>query len=220
MRTLVLTTAALAAASGALAQAPAPTAKAAGLPAGWQMRLDRPTQRAEDVKFAAMGDGFHATLGRAAAIFYNPAHTARGEYRVRATFTQTRAPEHPEAYGLFIGGKNLDADNQDYLYFVVRRDGKFLIKHRAGAETHTIVDWTEHPAVNKADPQGKATNALAIEVGSNTLRFLVNGTEVHTLEKPAFFDPAGIAGLRINHFLDVHVAGFAVEPARARRPRP
>ena len=74
--------------------------------AGWQARLDRPTQQVDNLRLVAMGDGLHATTGPA-AIFFAPENTGSDEYRVSATFTQTKLPEHQEAYGLFIGGAEL-----------------------------------------------------------------------------------------------------------------
>lgn len=185
------------------------------LPSGWHARPDKANASMADVKFVSMGDGYHATLGPA-AIFYNPTNLATGAYRAQATFTQTKAPQHPEAYGLVLGGKNLDKDSQDYLYFLVRQDGKFLVKHRAGTETHTLLEWTEHPAVQKANAEGKATNALAVEVGADELRFLVNGTQVANLKRTANLNTDGIVGLRVNHNLDVHVSDFGVTPAAGR----
>src|SRR5688572_32318168 len=87
-----------------------PDNKVAGggaLPAGWSMRMDRANSKAADVKFVPMGKGFHVTLGPA-AVFYNPTTTATGKFEAQAKFTQTKAAMHPEAYGLFIGGKNLE----------------------------------------------------------------------------------------------------------------
>ena len=89
-------------------------------------------------------------------------------------------------------------------YFVVREDGQFLIKKRMGSEIPTLVDWTEHAAVNTLDAQGRSTNTLTVEVGSDLVHFLANGTEVRTLPRSAV-DTDGIVGLRINHLLDVHV---------------
>ena len=54
------------------------------------------------------------------------------------------------------------------------------------------------------------SNTLSIDVGKDKVRFLVNGTEVSTADA-AKVDTAGIAGLRINHNLNVHVEGFAVK---------
>jgi hypothetical protein len=188
-------------------------AAAPSLPAGWSMRLDRenvPTQP----KFVTMGDGFHVTSGPA-AIYYNPAHVVSGDYRVSATFTQTKAPTHPEAYGLFVGGSNLDKPEQEYGYIVIRGDGKYMIKHRAGAEVHTIQEWTEHPKLNKQDAEGKATNTVTIEAAGNKVRMLVNGEEVKSWER-SYWKADGQLGLRINHQLDVHVSNFKVEKIAAK----
>lgn len=187
----------------------ATTPLAAQAPAGWQLRLDRPTAPTPPT-FVGMGGGMHVTAGPA-AIYFDPANAPTGNYAVRATFTQTKAPQHPEAYGLIAAGSQLDAPAaQSYLYLIVRGDGKYAIKHRAGAEVHTIVDWTEHAAVQKQDAEGKATNALEIRATGDRIAYLVNGTEVNAFPRAAG-DAEGVAGIRVNHNLDVHVDGFAVE---------
>ena len=45
---------------------------------------------------------------------------------------------------------------------------------------------------------------LTVEVGADQVRFLVNDTEVATQPRSAV-DTDGIAGLRVNHFLNVHM---------------
>src|SRR5690606_26366346 len=116
-----------------------------------------------------------------------------------------------EAYGLFVGGRDLKAAEQSYTYFLVRGDGKFLIKTRNGSTTANVTSaWAEHPAVVKAGGDGKATNVLRIERTGDRVRFLANGTEVHSAAA-ADVATGGQAGLRINHNLDVHVDGFALE---------
>ncbi len=182
----------------------------AAAPAGWTQRFDRANADRNAVRFETMGNGLHVT-GGPAAIYWNATNTAQGTYAVEATFTQMRAPQHAEAYGLFWGGRNLTADNQDYLYFVIRKDGKYLVKHRAGAETHTIADWTEHPAIVKEGADGKQTNTLRIEVTATATRLLANGQLVRELPRQGMAaNTDGIAGLRINHNLDVHIDGFGI----------
>lgn len=177
--------------------------------AGWTARLDRTDAKLTEVKFRAEDTGFHVTSGPA-AIFYHEAHTATGTYTVQGTFTQTKAPAHPEAYGLFLGGQNLQDADQSYLYFLVRGDGKFLVKRRTGSETHTLVNWTEHAAVQKPDATGRATNTLSAAVQPDAVRLLVNGTEVARV--PRSFATDGRYGLRINHNLDVVIRDFGVHP--------
>jgi hypothetical protein len=189
--------------------------------AGWKGRIDPQAAKGgrsiNQDKFVSMGSGFHAT-GGPAAIYWNPANTMSGNYTVTGTFTQTKAPTHPEAYGLILAGKDLETPNQGYLYFLVRGDGKYLINHRANDSTvHKIVDWTANDAVKAADANGKATNKLSVVVGADKVTFLVNGTEVASRPRAVFAGPdgsgtTGIAGLRINHNLDVHIDGFSATP--------
>jgi hypothetical protein len=113
----------------------------------------------------------------------------------------------------------LNAPDQNYLYFLVRQDGKFLINHRANDSTvHKIVDWTANPAVKAIDAAGKATNALEVVVMPAKLSFRVNGTEVQSIDRKEVdrdgprSGTSGVAGLRVNHNLDVHIAGFGITP--------
>lgn len=198
-----------------------PTRKVAGgvSAPGWQARVDdkdvKRGMTTTDLKFVAMGNGYHATSGPA-AIYYDPKNVARGEYSVGATFTQTRAPAHPEAYGLFVGGANLPDSTESYLYFLVRGDGKYLINHRAGTAVHKIVDWTANPAVKAQDAKGTATNALTIRVGRDSAWFLANGRTVQAFSKAQLYGtmPAGQTGIRVNHNLDVHIGNFVVRRSR------
>ena len=172
---------------------------------GWEARLDRDMDPTNVLNFRTMGTGVHATTtGAGAAIFWQPNSMAKGSYTISASFTQIRPSDHPNASGLFFGGSDLSGPNQRYSYFVVREDGQFLIRKRMGSEIPIVVDWTEHAAVNKLDAKGRSTNRLTVEVGSDQVRFLANGTEVWTLPR-SVVDADGIVGLRINHLLDVHI---------------
>ena len=117
---------ALAAAPLAAQGADDPTKKVAGgaLPAGWMGRTDRPTEKLTDAKFVAMGSGYHVTSGPA-AIYWNPKTVTSGRFVASTTITQTKAATHPEAFGIFFMGKDLDAPTQNYAYFQVRQDGKY-----------------------------------------------------------------------------------------------
>jgi len=136
---------------------------------------------------------------------------AAGNYRVVATFTQTKNPHHPEAYGLFIGGRHLaDAQNR-YTYFLVRGDGKFLVKRRvAGDSTAEVTQgWTESDAVVKADSSGQAANELSIVVRGGKVSFRVNGKDVYSADASGL-DTKGIVGYRVNHNLDVHLSPLVI----------
>jgi hypothetical protein len=172
---------------------------------GWEARLDRDGDAASVLNFMTMGSGVHATTaGRGAAIFWQPASMTKGNYTISASFTQAEPSNHPNAYGLFFGGSDLDGPNQQYSYFVIRENGQFMIRKRMGAEVPIVVDWSGHDAINELDTEGRATNTLAVEVGDDQVRFLVNDTEVSTQPRSAV-DTAGTTGLRVNHFLNVHI---------------
>jgi hypothetical protein len=179
------------------------------LPAGWSARLDNGSTKPDGVKITPMGGGLHFQSGPA-GIYYKPGDRKSGSYTVSATFTQLEPAAHPEAYGLFIGGSALDGADQRYTYFLVRQDGKFLVKKRTGATSPTVTSWTENPAVKKADASGKMTNVLAVNVDKDKVHFLVNGAEVSALPT-SDIDTNGIVGLRVNHNLNVHVDGFSVK---------
>jgi hypothetical protein len=184
------------------------------LPTGWKGRADGATAKIEDAKFVAMGPGFHVTSGPA-AIYWRDANATTGPFTATATFTQTRAPKHPEAYGIIFMGKNLQGADQNYAYFLVRGDGKVMVKHRAGSEVHTILNWTDNAAVHKADASGKATNRLTVDASKpDSVRLFVNGAAVAALPGSHLGSTNGIVGLRVNHNLDVHIADFSVTPAK------
>lgn len=178
---------------------------------GWEGRLDRSSMSMDDIWFRDMGSGVHATMGSGAGIFWKDSGAmASGAYTVSATFKQMTATAHPEAYGLFIGGSDLEGDGVSYTYFLVRQGGQFLIKKRDGGDTSDIVGWTPSDAVNKAAADGTITNTLAVRVEGGTVHFLANGTEVHSIPASRI-QTDGIAGLRVNHRLDLHIGGFQIE---------
>jgi hypothetical protein len=179
------------------------------LPAGWNVRLDSGATKADGVSVTPMGGGIHFKSGPA-GIYYRNADTKSGSYEVHASFNQVEPSAHPEAYGLFVGGSNLAGATQKYTYFLVRQDGQYMISRRDGARVNAVVPWTASPAVKKTEGSTKGTNMLSIVVAPDKTRFLVNGTEVHS-QPTASVDASGIAGMRINHNLNVHVDGFGVK---------
>ena len=180
------------------------------LPAGWSARADENASIA-NVKFVPMGKGMHVTLGPA-VILYRESNGGTGPFHTLATFTQTKPTTHAEGYGLFYGGQVLDGAGQQYTYFLVRQDGTYLIKQRAGEKTTEISKgWVASPAVHKIEGKGSSTNLLEIDNKSDPTKvvFKVNGDAVHTLDaKTTSTD--GVVGLRVNHNLDLHIDGFDV----------
>lgn len=188
-----------------------PEGTATGLPAGFELRLDRTTDNAADFHVMEMGGGWHIETGPRAIMFDAAANTVtEGDYTVSATFTEMGAPmNHREALGIFIGGQNLQAPDYTYTYFVVRGTGEYLIKKRMGEETSEVTEgWQASDAVNGATSEsGDIRNMLEVRVAGDQVHFSVNGTEVATMPA-ADLDVYGVAGIRMNHNLNVMVENW------------
>lgn len=185
-------------------------------PEGWRVRIDHSQSAADpdntpNLKFAAMGKGFHITSGPA-GTFWQPANSVTGNFTATATFTLLKPSGHTNFYGLVFGGGDLAGADQNYIYFLVAQDGTFLVKHRAGEATHDVKDATPHAAIRKPAADGRSTNTLEVRVVGNTISYVVNGTVVHTTPKTGMVAKTdGLVGIRVNHILDVQVDGFAVK---------
>jgi hypothetical protein len=185
------------------------------LPKNWTGRTDRENAKLADAKFVASGAGYHVTSGPA-AIYWRPTDNVTGPYVATATFSQLKAPAHPEAYGLVFMGKRLESPQQDYAYVLVRGDGKVMVKHRAGNDVHTIIDWTANAAVKKQDASGKASNTLTVDASkADSVRMFVNGAPIAAIPISHLGSANGIVGLRVNHNLDVQVDRFTITPKKA-----
>lgn len=188
-------------------------------PAGWEILTDRVAADTAEIYFASMEPGFHITTGPA-AIFYHPDSTAAGTYRVEATTHLFDPGERNEAYGIFVGGEDLLGSYQRYTYFLVRKSGEYLVKQRVSStSTETLVDWTAHPAVRGWDDResesGPVENALALQVRPDELVFEVNGREVERIPRRSL-PVSGVAGVRVNHALDLHYSRFEILSADGR----
>ena len=180
---------------------------------GWWARLDDPKEARTGLKFVTMGTGFRATTGPT-IILFDPNEDWEGPYTTKATLTMTKLASHQVAYGLFVGGQDLDTDKQRYTYFEIRQDGKYLIRKRSGS---TIADvagsWADHAAIQKPNASGSQTNELAIQVGRDAVVFMANGQTVATHPATAI-DVVGMSGLRIGHGLDVQIDRFSVSQGK------
>ncbi|MGI8499252.1 MAG: hypothetical protein ACR2OG_16900 [Gemmatimonadaceae bacterium] len=181
-----------------------------GVPAGFMGRTDSSRFGKGDiqaVRYTNKKGRWEIKTGPA-HIVYSDKDTKSGVYAVSATIEQLEKPAHPEAFGLFVGGQNLDTDQQKYTYLLVRGDGKYLIRVRDGKDVNTITEWTASPAVPKANRAGKATYKLKIHMAPDTAHFYVNGKMVQAVPKSQI-SADGIAGLRVNH--NLHVVASPVE---------
>jgi hypothetical protein len=179
-----------------------------GLPSGYTARTDTSTRSGGRARADVGGIRYTSSEGRIevttgpAHILYAAKDSASGTYTASAAIEQLQAPEHPEAFGMFIGGRNLDRPDESYTYFVVRGTGEYLIRRRNGANTEDVVNWTAADAVPKQDGSGRAMYRLAIRVAGDSVRFIVNDRQVAAVAKGAV-PTDGVAGLRVNHNLRV-----------------
>jgi hypothetical protein len=188
---------------------------AAQAPAGWQVRIDKSTNATDpadvpEVKVTTVGKGFRVT-GGPAGTYWNEKNTAKGNYKVTGTFTLNKPSGHVNYYGLTFGGADLNGVNQRYIYFLVAQNGSFIIRQRMGEKVVDLVGRTmPHAAVRLPGENGMSTNMLEVGVGASQIAFLVNGQVVHTAPRDGLMVD-GIAGVRINHVLDVTVENFQVQ---------
>ena len=212
---------------GAMNHDPTNAVKGSGkLPDGWMLRFDPQRSgvvpKAEEVNFVTMGSGYHFTSGPA-AIYYNTKDQGSGEYAVSATFGQRKSVNH-EAYGIFIGGQNLQDSTQTYTYFVIKPCssrcgtpgapmGEILISKRSSdGKPVALVPIRHDDAVNTDDPKdGHASNKMTIHVAKDTVHFVLNDKLVAAVPKSQIGNTDGQAGIRINHNIDVHVAWDGVK---------
>ena len=200
--------------TSAVAAAPAgsdPDVNVAGgsIPAGYSARTDKADAAITGASYTPSGSGWEVRTGPA-HIVYAARDTASGNYTVSATVEQLEKPTHPEAYGLVIGGRDLEGPGQTYTYFVVRGTGELLVKVREGGETRDVLKWTANADVPKEDASGKGTYALSASVTNDAVKFSVNGKQVASVSK-AGLPVDGIAGLRINHNLHLRVTPVSIQ---------
>lgn len=178
-------------------------------PESWQVRTDQGGHGAAgDLYFVEMPPGWHITTGPS-GILYDPSNTASGSYRIEMEVFLFDPGRRREGFGLIFGGAGLEGDGQAYSYFLIRRDGSFLIKTRDGDGTSTVHGWTPHDAILTWEEreQGGATanNLIAVEVGGEAVTFFVNGEEVVSVPASDLHTD-GIFGIRANHGLNLHVS--------------
>ena len=181
----------------------------------WKMRVDRSTNAQDpddnpELKVVAMGKGVRIT-GGPAGVFWSPTDTAMGNYTIRATFNLQQPSNHVNYYGIVFGGADLDNAKASYTYFTVAQNGTFLIRTFApgAARPADVQTRMPHAAIAQPAAGGQSTNRLEVRVAGDTITYVVNGQTVHTMPKGTI-NTNGLAGVRVNHMLDVQVEGFEI----------
>jgi hypothetical protein len=188
---------------------------------GWQGKEDTGNKQGltvKDSKLAPEGKGFRLTTGPA-AIYWNPANTGKGDYSVKATFTEAKQTyNHPHPFGVFIAGAGLDSATPNALYCAAYRNGNFIVRGFSGGKRFDVVAKpTANAAVKTAaGPEAEVVQEVGWTVKGDKLECVVNGTAVWSGTKAdvtgdgKLASTDGIAGIRVSHNSDAVVTGFAV----------
>ena len=188
---------------------------------GWQGKADAGNRQGltvSDSKFAPEGTGFRLTTGPA-AIYWNNANMGKGDYSVKATFTEPKqAYNHPHPYGVFIGGSALDSDAPNALYCVAYRNGNYIVRGFSGGKRFDVVAKpVPNEAVKKAaGPEAEVVQEVGWNVRGDKVECVVNGTAVWSGTKADITGAGklpstdGVTGIRVSHNSDAVVTNFAV----------
>ncbi|MBO6523089.1 MAG: hypothetical protein JJ971_04625 [Balneolaceae bacterium] len=191
------------------------------VPEGWEIRLDRPMENlvvssnpdSGDIYFVNMTPGWHVTTGPR-AIFWHPKNEAEGDYTISTSlYTFDPKGRDREGFGLFFGGSNLHEEDQEYIYFLIRNTGDYLIKKRNGEETENLTNWIPSDAIVRFTEESESSelNVLSVKVWANTIDFFINDQKVMGISQgdvPLTTD--GLFGLRVNHAVNLHVLDLSM----------
>jgi len=188
---------------------------------GWQGKEDTGNKQGltvKDSKFAPEGSGFRLATGPA-GLYWNPANSAKGDYSVKATFTEAKQTyNHPHPFGVFIGGTGLGTDTPTALYCAAYRNGNYIVRMFSGGKRVDVVGKpAPHDAVKKAaTPDTEVVQEVGWNVRGDKVECVVNGATVWSGTKADVTGEGklpstdGIAGIRVSHNSDAVVTNFAV----------
>ncbi len=165
--------------------------------------------------FVEMPPGWHVTSGPA-AIYWSPASSISGHFRAEMEVFLFDPQGRREAFGVLLGGRDLEGAGQQYTYFLLRDGGQFSIRRRTGTDAATIQGWTSHNAIRRYADRGveaSVRNVMAVEAGVEIVRFFVNDTEVASVAR-SDVQLDGIFGFRVNHALNLHISRLEARPLR------
>jgi hypothetical protein len=176
-------------------------------------------EKLSNAKLVKDSDALHVTTGPAVA-YWNPEHTARGDYTVRATFKEAKymnLNNHPHPYGIFIAGSDMGTDRQSYLYCAAYGNGTFIVRGFGPAPFQLNGRGATSPAVNRASGTGApVTQEIALSVEGNQVTCAINGTVVATYDRSLLVGQGklrstdGTYGIRFAHNTEAVVTGLSM----------
>lgn len=191
---------------------------------GWTGKIDAKEEAAgmtlNSAKLIKDDKALHVTTGPA-VTYWNPKNKAKGDYTVKATFTEPKymnLNNHPHPYGIVIAGNDLGTAQQSYLYCAAYGNGNFIVRGfgpepfqmngpRGGAD----------PAVHKAAAKGEPViQEIAISVKGDKVECSINNKVVASYDKSALVTAGklkstdGVYGIRFAHNTEALVTGLKV----------
>ena len=191
---------------------------------GWMGQIDAGEAEngatLEDSRLAMDDNALHVTTGPS-VVYWNPAHTASGEYTVSATVTEPsymNRSNHPHPYGLFIAGNHMGTDEMTLLYCTTYGNGRFIVRG-FGPEPFRVSENRpeSHDAINSAAAEGESvTQEIALSVRDGMVSCAVNGTVVGSypvsdvVGEGMLTSTDGVYGIRFGHNTEGTVRGLSV----------
>lgn len=189
---------------------------------GWTGKIDNEAGSGltlDSAKFALDGNIIKVTTGPA-VTYWNPSNVAKGDYTVRATFTEPKymnLNSHPHPYGIVIGGNDMGTPEMTAFYCAPYGNGTFIVRGFGPAPFQMNGRGGASPAVHKAAGVGQpVTQEVALSVKGNKVDCAINGTVVASYDKSEVVTPGklkstdGVYGLRFAHNTEVEVSDFGM----------
>ncbi|HSG07825.1 MAG TPA: hypothetical protein VLA36_05695 [Longimicrobiales bacterium] len=183
------------------------------LPGGYRTHLDPGRSDPGQFTVGETPEMVRFTTGPAGLAWRPQDVVEPGDVLVEGTLHVYGAPvDYREGYGVFVGGRDLESSDASYAYLMVRPSGDFTIRERRGDVTETVVDWTPHDAVQGVGVDGdEPVNTLGIQARGAEVAFTVNGAVVFRMGV-SDVELQGLAGIRVNHRLDVGLTTWSLGP--------
>ncbi len=189
---------------------------------GWTGEIDAKEKTAgltlNSAKLSDEGKGMRVTTGPA-VTYWNPKNTAKGDYTVSATFTESKymsINDHPHPYGIMVGGNDLGTANASYLYCAAYGNGSFIFRGMGPAPFQLGGRAPiKNDAVSKAAGVGQpVTQIIGITVKGDSISCSINNKVVATHTRAEVVGEGklkstdGVYGMRFGHNTDATVTDF------------
>ena len=185
-------------------------------PADWKWRQDTQAPLVDGMKtapgswaFVQMPPGWHVTTGPGVLLYPSSQGEVDGNYSLEAEIFLFPG-ESTEEYGLFVGGRDIDASAApEYVAFVLRRDGHAAILRQGGGSPTAVSAWQRHAAILAGKPADNVKNVLRVDVDAVNATLSVNGEKVVSVPR-AGIGGDGRIGFRIGKDMNLHISSLNV----------